>query len=98
MRAPRPLQRLKLLMRLQRAGRHDHRHKRQQLLELREERQAQLALFQHVIQEDETRWVLSRDLQPFGSRAGADQLIVLQRVGIDLILEIVVLDDEYAGF
>ena len=92
--AARALERLHLLVHLQRAGDDDDGHKRQQLLELGQEIQAELALRQHVVEDQQ--------VGPFAGNWARASVPLLTRIScvfgqgllVDLVLEVVVFDDQ----
>ena len=93
--AARSLERLHLLVHFQGARDDDDGHERQQLLELGQEIQAELALGQDVVQDQQVGRVA-------GESAASASLPLVTRISwylaqgllVDLVLEVVVFDDQ----
>ena len=91
------LERLHLLVHFQGARDDDDGHKRQQLLELGQEIQAELALRQDVVKDQHVGRVGGDLGQGLGAVGDADQFVFGEGLLVDLILEVVVFDDEDGG-
>jgi len=94
--AARSLEGADLLVNLERAGDDDHRHVRQQVFHLRQEIEPALAVSKHVVEDDQGRPVGGQHRERLRGGARAKQVVVPQRLLIQLVLEVVVLNHENA--